>query len=84
MRGLTLNVSGYSDKALVLLHTLLDALCTFRVRADRFAIGKERLRESLANCDRQQPYQWCFETSTTLMHTGALLCPAGVQLLVIR
>lgn len=45
LQGLTVSVSGYSDKLNVLLETILKEMRAFTVNPERFAIQKEQVRE---------------------------------------
>jgi insulysin len=54
--GFTLDVSGYSDKQLTLLETVLDAVTGTRVDPARFAILRDELVRSWNNYREERPY----------------------------
>ena len=57
MRGVTIKISGYNDKQLTLLTTILKTLKHADFKADRFEIIKERLKRSLENSKDKKPYE---------------------------
>jgi insulysin len=54
--GLGVDISGYNDKMLVLLETVLVKMRDLEVLPDRFKLIKERLMRSYRNWDFAQPY----------------------------
>ena len=57
MRGVTIKISGYSDKQSALLERILDSLKNEAFKEDRFAIIKERLQRAIENEREQKPYE---------------------------
>lgn len=57
MRGVTIKISGYNDKQLILLERILSGMKNETFKAERFAIIKERLKRSLENEKEQKPYE---------------------------
>ena len=55
--GLDIDVSGYSDKMAVLLEKVLLSMRDLEVKADRFAVIKERILRAYRNWRFQQPYR---------------------------
>ncbi|KAG4071853.1 hypothetical protein HA402_006014 [Bradysia odoriphaga] len=55
--GISLSVSGYSDKQQVLLAKILDQMFNFEFDEKRFEIIKEQLMRALKNFKAEQPYQ---------------------------
>lgn len=54
--GLTIELSGYTDKIHVLLEKVLVTMRDLEVDPDRFSIIKERIARGLRNYEYQQPY----------------------------
>ena len=54
--GLDIEISGYSDKMIVLLEKVLTSMRDLEVKPDRFKIVKERVLRAYRNWDFQQPY----------------------------
>lgn len=57
LRGITVKVSGYSDKQSLLIDTLLNRMKEGDFNADRFKIFKERFTRSLQNAKKKKPYE---------------------------
>ena len=55
-RGLSIQVSGYTEKMPVLLEKVLTCMKDFEIKADRFQIIKERLHRAYRNWEYQQPF----------------------------
>lgn len=55
--GLDIDVSGYSDKMIVLLEKVLISMRDLEVKPDRFKIVKERQLRAYRNWDFSQPYR---------------------------
>ncbi|KAJ6645539.1 Insulin-degrading enzyme [Pseudolycoriella hygida] len=55
--GMSLSISGYSDKQKVLLEKILDHIFSFEFDENRFEILKEQLARGLKNFKAEQPYQ---------------------------
>lgn len=68
LRGLTIKVSGYSDKQSALLNRLLNTIKYGQLTETRFEIIKERLARKLANAQQAKPYEQAF----TALHTQLL------------
>ena len=64
--GLEIDVSGYSDKMIVLLEKVLVSMRDLEVKPDRFKVVKERLLRAYRNWDFQQPYHQVGEFTTWL------------------
>jgi insulysin len=56
-RGLSLRISGYSDRQAVLLQRILKALATAKIDPKRFTIIKEATKRGLENARHNQPYR---------------------------
>jgi len=54
--GLGFTVSGYNDKQDVLITRIIDTLLNYKVKADRLAIIKERMKRNWENADLDRPY----------------------------
>ncbi|OJD16956.1 hypothetical protein AJ78_02938 [Emergomyces pasteurianus Ep9510] len=54
--GIEMSVSGYNDKMAVLLEKVLHSMRDFKVKPDRFKVVKQRMADSFANNEYQQPY----------------------------
>lgn len=63
IRGVTIKISGYNDKQVVLLDQILSTLTDSAFRAERFEIIKERLQRSLENAKDKKPYEQAIATS---------------------
>jgi secreted Zn-dependent insulinase-like peptidase len=57
MRGVTLKISGYSDKQSVLLQQVLLTMLSASFPEDRFQIARERLQRNLLNAQERRPYE---------------------------
>jgi secreted Zn-dependent insulinase-like peptidase len=57
MRGVTIKISGYSDKQSVLLDKILTTLKSAEFSTSRFDIMKERLTRKLQNVKDKKPFQ---------------------------
>ena len=57
MRGVTVKISGYSDKQSNLLIKIINSLKNVSFTEDRFAIIKERLKRRLDNAKDKKPYE---------------------------
>jgi len=55
-RGLSISLSGYSEKQTVLLDRILAALKKPEITEQRFAILKNRFQQDLQNAKKQQPF----------------------------
>lgn len=64
--GLQIQISGYNDKIAVLLEKVLVTLRDLEVRADRFAVVKERLQRHFQNWDYQEPFRQIGDYTTWL------------------
>lgn len=64
--GLGVEVSGYSDKMIVLLEKVLVSMRDLEVKPDRFKVVKERVLRSYRNWDFQQPYRQVGDFTTWL------------------
>lgn len=56
LRGITLRVSGYSDKLHELLDSLLQTTLNTRLDKDRFELHRQQLIDSLENTRKDKPY----------------------------
>ena len=57
MRGVTIKISGYSDKQSNLLIKIIKSLRSVSFTEDRFAVTKERLKRQLDNAKDKKPYE---------------------------
>ncbi|WP_197469774.1 insulinase family protein, partial [Oleiphilus sp. HI0117] len=57
MRGVTIKISGYSDRQAQLLSKLLNTVKYAEFSPSRFSIMKERLSRSLSNAKDKKPFQ---------------------------
>ena len=57
MRGVTIKISGYSDKQSNLLIKIINSLKNVSFTEDRFAIIKERLKRQLDNAKDKKPFE---------------------------
>lgn len=57
MRGITIKISGYSDKQSNLLVKIINSLKNVRFNEDRFVIIKERLQRHLDNAKDKKPFE---------------------------
>jgi secreted Zn-dependent insulinase-like peptidase len=57
MRGITVKISGYSDKQSNLLIKIINSLKNVSFTEDRFAIIKERLKRQLDNAKDKKPFE---------------------------
>ena len=57
MRGVTIKISGYSDKQSNLLIKIINSLKNVNFTQDRFAIIKERLKRQLDNVKDKKPFE---------------------------
>lgn len=60
MQGLSLKLSGFSDKQPLLLETLIKAMRRPEMNAERFARIQDQLREELENSVQEKPYNQAF------------------------
>ncbi len=54
--GFRFDITGYNDKQLVLVERVLETFATLPIDAERFAIIKRDLIQSLDNSDKERPY----------------------------
>ncbi|KAG8972932.1 Insulinase (Peptidase M16), partial [Tulasnella sp. 427] len=67
--GVTVVLSGYNEKLVVLLKVVLDKIKDLEVKEDRFNVLKEQLRQEYVNVALDQPYH------TSDYHARYLLSP---------
>lgn len=68
MRGITLKISGYSNKQSALLQEILITLQTALFAEDRFVVAKEQMQRDLQNAKELKPYEQALaRLQTTLM-----------------
>ncbi len=67
LRGISVRISGYSDKQAVLLSRVVDALAKPVVDPRRFAIAKDELARDLKNIERETPYRQTTSEVTKLL-----------------
>ena len=63
MRGITIKISGYSDKQDLLLTQIIKTLTDLKFDAERLEIMKERLMRSLINERDRKPYSQAIESA---------------------
>lgn len=77
--GLTIELSGYTDKIHVLLEKVLVTMRDLEIDPSRFGIVKERLMRSLRNYEYQQPYSQVGSYSQWLNNAGGFITSDGLQ-----
>ena len=55
--GFSINISGFNDKQVVLLRTILGHVVKLDIQETRFAVNKVEYEESLKNIPMQEPYK---------------------------
>ncbi|KCV68489.1 hypothetical protein H696_04782 [Fonticula alba] len=65
---LELNLSGYNDRQLVFLESILDRIVNFKINPERFVVLKERLNRALINASRTHPYMLAFRETSRALH----------------
>ncbi|PSL16689.1 secreted Zn-dependent insulinase-like peptidase [Marinobacterium halophilum] len=72
LQGISLKLSGFSDKQPLLLDTLITAMRTPELKPERFARIKTQLREELENSFQDKPYNQAFNhLYTHLLGSGS-------------
>lgn len=67
MRGITIKISGYSDKQSQLLTQILSTLKFKSFNSERFLIMKERLSRKLANAKDRKPFQQAISKTQNIL-----------------
>ena len=71
VRGLSVRISGYQDKQLVLLEDISKKLKTPVLREEKFAIFKNEISRDLENAQKDQPYNQSLSQVSELMLLSA-------------
>lgn len=67
LRGISVRISGYSDKQTVLLSRVVNALAQPTIDRQRFAFAKDELARDLKNVERETPYRQTTSEITKLL-----------------
>jgi len=65
--GLTVSLTGFSDKMNILLDTIFERMASFRVDPQRFSILKESYQRNLINFEAEQPFKHAVYYMTVLI-----------------
>jgi secreted Zn-dependent insulinase-like peptidase len=65
--GFRLGLSGYADKQLELLDTVLERFTTLSIDSDRFAVAKQELVRDWRNFINERPYQQSYTSLSNLL-----------------
>lgn len=73
-RGISVRISGYSDKQRLLLERIVEALAQPAIKRERFELAKDELTRRLRNAKKETPYR-----QTLAEVTDLLLQPAWTE-----
>ena len=74
-RGVTIKVSGYSEKLETLLNTVLDAVFNAPLTQNRFDIYKEEITRAYRNEAKDKPYSLAYKSLMTLLMSSTWSLP---------